>query len=281
MTAYQPFLKWAGGKSSLLPQYEPLLPKGGVRAYFEPFVGSGAVFFYLRSKEAFAENWHLSDANPELLNVYRAVRDQLPELLAELRVHRQQHSKDHYYSVRAWDRNGDWSQIPPVQRAARMLYLNRTCYNGLWRVNQRGQFNVPMGRYDKPRIVNAARLRAAHKALQGVSLRVTHFRAVLERAAPGDFVYFDPPYVPLNATANFTEYSRYGFSTDDQRELAEVFRALADRGCRVMLSNSDTPLVHELYADFRIERVHARRSINVNADRRGAITEVVVLSYHL
>ncbi len=276
-----PFLKWAGGKSQLLAQYAPLFPAERPARYFEPFVGSGAVFFYLRGRD-FAGSYTLWDVNAELINVYRAVRDEVEAVIALLAAHRDAHAADgrgHYAAVRALDRQPGWPEsLPPAARAARMIYLNKTCYNGLWRVNSRGHFNVPPGRYRNPPILDAGRLRAAAAALQGVDLAVRDFRTVVDEARPGDFVYFDPPYVPLSPTASFTSYAREDFGESDQRALADVFRTLDRQGVRVMLSNADAPLVHELYRGFRIEIVQARRAINSRAARRGPISEVVVLN---
>lgn len=279
--AATPFLKWAGGKGQLLAQYEPFFPTEPVRRYFEPFVGSGAVFFHLQSRGLF-ERAHLSEVNAELITCYLAVRDHVDDLIAALREHAREHAEGgatHYYAVRAWDRAPDWADAPLAQHAARMIYLNKTCYNGLWRVNSRGHFNVPMGRYRRPDILNEGRLRAASRALQGVEAAVAGFEGVLERAEAEDFVYCDPPYVPLSATANFTSYSAAPFGEDEQRRLAEVFAGLDRKGCRVMLSNSDTPLVRQLYRAFRIETVSARRNINSMRHKRGAVSEVVVLNY--
>ena len=255
----QPFLKWAGGKGQLLDQYEAFFPAHPMQNYYEPFVGSGAVFFRLRAKGLF-ERYHLSDVNAELITCFLAVRDQVEELIARLTEHHDQHDHDYYYRVRALDRQPDWADAPGVERAARMIYLNKTCYNGLWRVNSKGQFNVPMGRYKNPDILNADRLRRASEALQGVEIGVRH-------------------YHPLSQTASFTSYSADSFGPEDQRRLADVFAALATKGCRVMLSNSDTEFVRELYRDFRIETVTARRAINSAGGKRGPITEVVVLSF--
>lgn len=273
-----PFLKWAGGKSQLLAQYEPFFPREPLRGYFEPFVGSGAVFFHLRGRGLFS-SYYLSETNEELLNCYRAVRDHVDDLIALLREHQARHSRDYYYTIRNLDRNSAWLHASSVERAARLIYLNKTCYNGLWRVNRQGHFNVPMGRYKKPEIVNEARLRAASRALQGVHLAVEDFEQVIRRAGRGDFVYLDPPYIPLSETANFTSYTREEFSEYEHRKLALVFAELDRKGCRVMLSNSDTPLTRELYRHFRIETVSARRAINSASTRRGAVPEVVVLNY--
>ncbi len=272
-----PFLKWAGGKGQLLDQYEALFPQERVRTYFEPFLGSGAVFFYLRGRDL-ADRYCLSEINEELINVYRAVRDEVEALIELLTRHRDRHGREHYYAVRAMDRN-DLGRHSPVERAARMIYLNKTCYNGLWRVNSKGHFNVPLGRYKKPPILDEARLRAASAALQGVELAVRDFDEGVADAQAGDFIYFDPPYVPLSDTANFTSYSKRTFGEAEQRALAQTFRNVDQRGCRVMLSNADAPLVHDLYDGFRIVRVRARRAINTDARKRGPIHEVVVLNY--
>ncbi|MBN1202173.1 MAG: DNA adenine methylase [Anaerolineae bacterium] len=275
----QPFLKWAGGKGQLLDQYAPLFPADVSGAYYEPFVGSGAVFFHLRGAGLPVQRWHLADVNAALITCYCVVRDDLGALIDHLAVHKAQHSHDYYYAVRNRDRDPAWADVPDVARAARLIYLNKTCYNGLWRVNSKGQFNVPMGRYTKPDILNEDRLRAASAALAGVSLVVESFESVLDRAGAGDFVYFDPPYVPLSATASFTSYAAGDFGPDDQRRLADVFGALAARGCRVMLSNSDTPLVRDLYAGFDLRTVQARRAINSRRNGRGPVDEVVVRNY--
>lgn len=278
-----PFLKWAGGKGQLLKQYAPLFPQERPARCFEPFVGSGAVFFHLWGRD-FAGAYHLSDVNADLINVYRAIRDTVDALIDLLQDHKAAHTidaKQYFYAVRELDRDPAWAQtVTPVERAARMIYLNKTCYNGLWRVNSRGEFNVPLGRYTNPAILDEPRLRAAAVALQGVDVRVGDFRAVADRTPqPGDFVYFDPPYVPLSATANFTSYAKDDFNADDQRELADVFRKLDAQGCRVMLSNSDTEFVRELYEGFTIHTVQARRAINTRADKRGVVNEVVVVNY--
>jgi DNA adenine methylase len=273
-----PFLKWAGGKGQLLKQYEPFFPQVPVRGYFEPFLGSGAVFFHLHRQGLF-QNYHLSESNPELMNCYRVVRDHVEDLITLLEKHRDQHSKEHYYAIRDLDRTGHWLDTPGVERAARMIYLNKTCYNGLWRVNSNGFFNVPVGRYKNPDILNEEKLLAASKALQGVALAVADFEVVIRRAGRKDFVYLDPPYVPISPTSNFTSYSPDAFGEYQHRKLALVFGELNRKGCRVMLSNSDTPLVRELYSKYRIEKVLARRAINSAKGSRGQISECVILNY--
>lgn len=277
-----PFLKWAGGKRGLLKQYDSLFPARGdrpFRAYYEPFVGSGAVFFHLRG-DGFAGDYVLADVNHSLINIYRVVQQCVDALIDRLRVHRSNHNRGYYYAVRAWDREDGWPESwDPVERAARMIYLNRTCYNGLWRVNSRGEFNVPMGRYNRPRILDKKKLRAAAVALAGVELRSGSFEAAVEGAGPGDFVYFDPPYMPLNETSSFTGYAAGGFGREDQARLAATFRELDRRGCTLMLSNSDHPYIRKLYEGFDIQPVKARRYINSQPDGRGLITELVIRNY--
>jgi DNA adenine methylase len=273
----RPFLKWAGGKQRLLKHYKRLLPESA-RTYHEPFVGSGALFFHLRPRD-FAARYCLHDANEELIKTYLVVRDQVEELIRALAEHERQHSADHYYRVRACDQEVGWAERSPVDRAARMIYLNKTCYNGLWRVNRRGHFNVPMGRYRRPNILDRPRLLAASEALQGVDVAVSDFRQVADWAQAEDFVYFDPPYVPLTSTANFTSYYAGGFGQAEQEALAETYRRLDEIGCQVMLSNSDTGLVRELYGAYNIVTVQARRAINSQAGKRGPVSEVVVLNY--
>ena len=269
----RPFLKWAGGKRQLLAQFAPLYPDR-VERFVEVFTGSGAVFFDVQARFVPGE-CALLDHNEELVNCYRVVRDDVERLLPLLAKHGARHGREHYYRVRAQQT----ANLDAVQRAARLMYLNRTCYNGLYRVNSRGEFNVPMGAYARPRILDEALLRAASGALRGATVEAADFREAAAYVRRGDFVYLDPPYVPLSPSSNFTSYTRAAFTTDDQRGLADVYRELDRAGCLVMLSNSATPLVRELYAGFRIERVTARRAINSAGAKRGAIDELVVLNY--
>jgi DNA adenine methylase len=266
-----PFLKWAGGKQQLLEQFEKLFPARYSR-YVEPFLGSGAVFFHLVSKRPrlFAA---LMDNNAELIATYEAVRDEVEEVIAQLCELKLQHSPEQYYAVRAQEPSD------PAARAARFIYLNKTCFNGLYRVNRRGQFNVPMGRYRNPGIFAPKNLRCISQVLTDVSLRVAHFSECVKVVRETDFVYFDPPYHPLSTTSSFTSYTSAAFGEAEQRQLADVYRELAERGCQLMLSNSDTPFVRELYKGFRIETVRARRYINSKGDKRGAVTELVVRNY--
>ncbi|MFQ5691973.1 MAG: DNA adenine methylase [Nitrospinota bacterium] len=267
-----PFLKWAGGKTRLLAQFEPFFPER-IGRYAEPFVGSAAVFFHLAQRRQ-PSNVVLSDSNEELINVYRVVRDDVERLIPILERHRRSHGKAHYYRVRAVNPEN----LAPTARAARLIYLNKTCYNGLYRVNARGEFNVPMGSYKNPKIFDAENLRRVSRALQGVDIRVRHFEAYVDLAKRGDFFYFDPPYHPISATSSFTSYTTGNFMEADQERLAEVYRALDRKGCRLMLSNSDCAFIRGLYRGFRLETVRARRAINSNGGGRGEITELLVLN---
>lgn len=264
----RPFLKWAGGKGRLIAQYGPHFPQN-FGAYYEPFLGGGAIFFHLQPEQAV-----LSDVNPELVNVYTCVRDQIDDVLKYLETHACQHSHDYYYRIRAVNPS------IPAERAARFIYLNRTCFNGLYRENSKGQFNVPMGRYKKPKICDAVLLKAVSEVLQAVQIHQQPFETILEVAQSAqDFVYFDPPYHPISATSDFTAYSKGAFTAADQTKLAQVFAELASRGVQVMLSNSDCPFIRDLYQAFNIYSIQAARAINSNPQKRGKITEVLVTSW--
>lgn len=274
----RPFLKWAGGKSQLISQYIPYFPQK-FAMYYEPFLGGGAVFFYLygvarKDKPTKKFPAVLTDINPELVNVYCCVRDRVEEVIELLAQHQEQHNRDYYYRMR--------SQFTgtPVEMAARLIYLNKTCFNGLYRENSKGEFNVPIGQYKNPTICNAEVLRLVSDSLQSVAIEVRPFEAILDFAKTvEDFVYFDPPYHPLSDTSSFTGYSRYAFNEQDQIQLRDTFAELARRGVKVMLSNSDCSLVRELYKDFHIHEVLATRAINSKAEKRGKITEILVTAY--
>lgn len=266
-TRAKPFLKWVGGKRQVLKKIRSLYP-ASIGRYYEPFVGGGAVFFDLRPSEA-----TLSDTNRELVDCYTVVRDRVEELIEALAAH--VYEKDHYYAVRDLDPY----DLDPVARAARMIYLNKTGFNGLYRVNSKGKFNVPFGRYDNPSFCDERTLRACSECLAGQEIRRGSFEMVLGAARPGDFVYLDPPYIPLSKTANFTAYQRRGFGMDNQEKLAQVFDELASRGVSAMLSNSDVPWIHERYEDHNIRVIKAVRQVNSDGSRRGPVGEVVVTSY--
>jgi DNA adenine methylase len=217
----------------------------------------------------------LFDRNDDLINTYAVIKRNADEVVRLLLAHRSKHSEAHYYKVRAQDAG----TLSAEQRAARFVYLNKTCYNGLYRVNSRNQFNVPIGRYVRPSIVDPHNVKAVAASLAKVHLATKPFTHVTRVAREGDFVYFDPPYDPVSASASFTSYTQHNFGAADQTTLANTFATLHKRGCLLMLSNSDTPFVRELYQDFHIHRVPARRSINTRADKRGSVWEVVVTNY--
>lgn len=269
----RPFLKWAGGKSRLIQQYIPYFPSY-FKTYYEPFVGGGSIFFYLRERHA--AKAFLTDINAELITTYRCVRDYVEELIFLLQEHQIQHSKDYYYRMRTTIENSE------LKKAARLIYLNKTCFNGLYRENSKGEFNVPMGRYEKPNICDFSNLRLASVALQSAKIEIGGFEKVLNHAMNSeDFVYFDPPYYPVSNTSNFTSYSRYAFHENEQILLRDIFVKLAERDVKVMLSNSDTSFIRNLYKDFNIHTISATRAINSNAKKRGKINELLVTSYDI
>lgn len=297
VTEARPFLKWAGGKRQLLPVLRTYYPRQ-ISAYHEPFLGSGAVFFDLRiaGRLAGVPVW-LSDENPDLVGCYLRVRDSADAVIAALEALAAEHAEGgsaFYYAVRdgrfnparaAWATRGGHAEDYSVDLAATLLYLNRTGYNGLFRLNRTGGYNVPAGRYVRPRIVQAERLRAVSSVLAApeVSIRCAPFQTAAAQARRGAFVYFDPPYAPLGRTANFRHYTARGFSEEDQARLQELAVALAARGVHVLLSNSSAESIERLYsqapaasAGLRLRRVPARRAINTRADRRGYVDEVVV-----
>jgi DNA adenine methylase len=267
------FIKWAGGKTQLLPQLVQFMPNN-ISRYEEPFLGSGAVFFLLKLNFDL-EKVVLSDNTSELINCYQMVKDNVQNLLEHLVIHKENHSKEYYYKIRA--KNPE--VLTPVERASRFLYLNKTCFNGLYRLNSKGEFNVPIGSYINPNIVNKDDILYAHQLLQNVCIKERDFAEVLSDVQDSDFIYFDPPYHPLSSTAYFTSYTAKSFSLDDQIRLYEVFKSLDQRHCLLMQSNSDTEFIRNLYKDFRIEKVTARRAINSDASKRGPISEVLILNY--
>ncbi|MHA1340181.1 MAG: DNA adenine methylase [Promethearchaeota archaeon] len=267
-----PFLKWAGGKRQLISQITPYIPKN-FNKYIEPFVGGGALFFYLLPKKAI-----LIDKNAELINVYRVIKENVEELIANLKHHKNE--KEYYYKIRDIDLKEEFKEWSDVQKASRTIYLNRCCYNGLYRVNSRGHFNVPFGRYKNPRFLDEKNLRAVHYTLQNAKILCASFEACLDYAEKGDFVYFDPPYFPISDTAYFTSYTKDNFTKEDQEKLFDVYRELDKRGCYCMLSNSYNEFILELYKDYKIIQVSAKRAINSVASKRGEITESLIINYH-
>jgi DNA adenine methylase len=267
-----PFLKWAGGKRQLLARILDSVPER-IGTYFEPFVGGGAVFFGLVARGRRFRRAVLGDANEELIRCYAAIRDDVGAVIRVLGRHR--YDRDLYYDVRARDP----ARLSDAGRAARLIYLNRCGYNGLYRVNRKGEFNVPFGRYKDPVICDVPRLRAAAGALAGVKLLHGDFQETLRGAKSGDFVYLDPPYVPLSPTSSFTAYSTAKFDAAEQARLASVLRDLGARRVRALLSNSDCVETRQLYEEHLAEPVPVRRAINSVAAGRGAVGELLVKSF--
>jgi DNA adenine methylase len=260
----RPFIKWVGGKRQLLPAIERLVPKT-YRAYHEPFLGGAALFFHLLPQRAY-----LTDLNERLIRTYRGVRDACEKVIRLLRSY--PHEKEFFLRFRAIDIDA----ASDAEVAAWFIYLNRTAYNGLYRVNRRNVFNVPFGNYTNPTICDVETLRACSLALRGVALEKSDFARVLDRASEGDFVYFDPPYVPRSVTSSFTSYTSDGFGMDEQRKLRDIARTLKHRGVHVLVSNSSATAVRELYEDFEQMEVGASRMVNCKADGRGKVTELLI-----
>jgi len=270
------FVKWAGGKLQLIDQFKAFFPDK-FNTYFEPFVGSGAVAFYILQKYQ-PKQVVLSDINEELINAFNVIKTNVEELINKLMEHKTEHTqngKDYFYSMRLLNA----SKLTSLERAARFIYLNKTCFNGLYRVNSKGQFNVPIGSYKNPDIVQADKLRRISKLLKTVKIKVMSFEKITDLAKKGDLIYFDPPYYPLKKGKSFTTYTKNNFLEKEQEKLAEVFTQLNKKGCKVMLSNSDTKFIKDLYKDYSVNTVKATRMINCNGADRGKINEVVVTNY--
>ena len=266
-----PFLKWAGGKGKLLSAILPLFPKR-VDTYYEPFIGGGAVFFAMAGQKRFRRAV-ISDCNPHLINCYQVVRDQLKELILRLEDHAEYAtSPEYYYQVRA--------QLPEtmnaVDQAARFIFLNRTCFNGLYRVNRQGRFNVPFGKYKNPTVVNEPRLNAASAALQNTEIKCIDFSEMSQKAKKGDGIYFDPPYVPLSPTSSFTAYNADVFNEARHQLLVEVYRKCVRKGVTSVLSNSDCEYTRQLYQGLKIGVLRVNRAINCDPSKRGPVNELLV-----
>lgn len=268
----RPFLKWAGGKRQLLPQISKLVPK--MKTYYEPFIGAGAVLFHLQPKKAV-----INDTNVELINCYDTIKNNLDKLIEDLNNHKNE--KEYFYSIRELDRMPAYQKLSDVGRSSRIIYLNKTCYNGLFRVNSQGQFNTPFGRYNNPKIVDETVLKAVNKYLNSSDVTILNldFEEAVSTAKKGDFVYFDPPYDPISDTSSFTGYDINGFNKNEQKRLKDTFEGLTNKGVKCMLSNSKTPFITKLYNEYVTIDVSAIRSINSNASKRGKIEEILVLNY--
>ena len=269
----QPFLKWAGGKRQLLLVIKEFIPK--FTQYYEPFVGAGAVLFYLQPNRS-----TINDTNSELINCYQVVKDNPEELVDLCQHHQENNSKEYYYKLRERDRSCDFHSKTSVERAARIIYLNKTCFNGLFRVNSSGQFNVPYGKYANPTIADPAVIKAISTYLNQNNVQILNgdFETAVSTARKGAFIYFDPPYHPISNTSSFTGYSMNGFGEDEQRRLKNLCDKLSDKGCKVLISNSSASLIKELYTDsrYKIEEVNASRAINVVGSKRGKIKELLI-----
>lgn len=274
----KPFLKWAGGKRQLLPELRKYFPES-YKNYHEPFVGAGAVLFDLKPKNAV-----INDFNKELINTYNIVKDDVDNLITLLEEHESNNTKEYFYEIREWDRNGILETKTDTERAARLIFLNKTCFNGLFRVNSQGQFNVPYGQYKNPLIVNEPVLKAVSNYFNknNISILNGDFEGILNHVKKDDFIYLDPPYAPItDDSANFVGYTLNGFNSTEQERLRDLFVKLDKKGCYVMLSNSSVPLIHDLYKDYieTTEIVGANRAINSKASKRGKVDEVIIMNY--
>jgi DNA adenine methylase len=262
-----PILKWAGGKTQMLDDILKRMPSS-YGQYIEPFVGGGALFFRLQHERSI-----IADLNPELINLYKTVASNCDEVIRELKKYKNE--EEMFYEVRA----KDWTACSEVEAAARMIYLNHTCFNGLYRLNKKGMFNTPFGKYKNPNICNEEKLRLASEVLQHADIICGDFESVLEKyAQKDDFIFLDPPYIPVSEYADFKRYTKEQFYEEDQRKLAEEVHRLVERGCKVMLTNSNHPLVYELYGDFKIEVIQTKRNINRKGNKRKG-EDVIVTTY--
>ncbi|WP_159649317.1 DNA adenine methylase [Erysipelothrix aquatica] len=271
----KPVLKWVGGKRQLIDKIIPLIDINN-KTYVEPFVGGGAILFELQPKRAI-----INDYNAELMNVYQVIKESPKQLLDLLSIHKNNNSESYYYETRSIDRNGDYNKLSDVERAARIMYLNKTCYNGLYRVNSLGQFNSPFGRYKNPNIVNEITIKAVSKYFNENDVKIVtgDYRKVLDTVDSNCFVYLDPPYMPLSISSSFTSYTNNGFDLKDQIILRDECIRLHKKGVKFIQSNSSSEKVYELYSNidgFSILTVNASRAINSKADKRGAIKEVLI-----
>ena len=270
-TLLAPILKWVGGKRQLLNDILPLIKSKGT--YIEPFLGGGAVLFAHQPKKAI-----VNDYNSELMNVYQVIKSHPEQLIQLLQIHQNNNSEEYYYKTRELDRTEEYKELSPIQKASRIIYLNKTCYNGLYRVNSSGHFNSPYGKYKNPSIVNAPIIRAISKYFNDneITLLQGDYKEALKKAKKGSFVYLDPPYMPISSSANFTGYTENGFGYKQQEELKKECDKLREKEIRFVLSNSDCSEIRELYKEYKIQTVQAKRAINSNSAKRGEINEVLI-----
>jgi len=270
-----PFLKWVGGKRQLIPSIVAYLPKNIKEYnYIEPFVGGGAILFYLQPQNAI-----INDLNKELINVYEVIKNNLDELILDLKNHKNE--SDYFYQIRALDRNDNFEKLNSVQRASRIIFLNKTCFNGLYRVNNAGEFNAPFGRYKNPNIVNEPTLKAVHKYLSSNNIHISSkdYSEILKKLDKKSFVYLDPPYHPISESSNFTGYIQGGWNSSDQINLKTACDELNKNGIKFLLSNSSSEFIKNLYKDYKIFTVKANRAINSNGADRGEVDEVLIRNY--
>jgi DNA adenine methylase len=269
----QPFMKWVGGKRQLLDIIKKHLPKN-INRYYEPFVGGGALLFELQKNKS-----TINDNNSELINLYRVVKNQVEELIEELKKFKNE--EKYFYTIRNLDRTKEYEKLSDVQKAARIHYLNKTCFNGMFRVNNAGEFNAPFGRYKNPNIINEIRFRAINKYLNNNDIKILNgdFENSLKEIKKGDFVYFDPPYDPVSNSSNFTGYTKNGFDREQQKRLKKVCDYLNEKKIKFLLSNSDTDFIKNLYKNYKINIIQAKRSINCKSKKRGAVNELLIKNY--
>ena len=270
-----PFLKWVGGKRQLMPSIVDHLPENiKDYKYIEPFIGGGAVFFNLQPKNAV-----INDYNEELINVYQVIKDNLDELIIDLK--KQKNEAEYFYSIRSLDRNGEFKKLSAVKRASRLIFLNKTCFNGLYRVNNAGEFNSPFGRYKNPNIVNEPTLKAVNKFLNNNNVEINSgdYSEILKQTDKKCFVYLDPPYHPISESSNFTGYVQGGWNMYDQIDLKTACDELHKKGVKFLLSNSSADFIKDLYKDYKITIVKANRAINSNGADRGEVDEVLIRNY--
>lgn len=275
-----PVLKWVGGKRQLLKEILPLIPND-ISTYYEPFVGGGAVLFSLQPKKA-----HINDYNLELINVYKIIMNNPNDLIKILEDHEEKNNAEYFYKIRQLDRTSDYKKLSAVERAARIIYLNKTCYNGLYRVNQAGQFNSPYGKYRNPNIVNSPTIKALNNYFNNNQITITSgdYKDSLKniRANTKTFVYLDPPYYPLSTSSSFTGYTDNGFGEKQQIELKNECDKLNNKGIKFLLSNSSCDFIDELYKnDYNIKIIKAKRVLNSDGNKRGEIDEVLISNYDI
>ena len=277
MLKAKPFVKWAGGKRSIIDKLIKLVPDD-YKTYYEPFVGGGALLFELQPKKAV-----INDYNSELMNVYECIKDEdkFSNMCNELNKHETNHSEEYYYKIRDLDKNKDkFNKLDDYKRAARTIYLNKACFNGLYRVNSKNEFNVPSGKKSKVNTYDGPNLGIIHCLLNffDIKLQSIDFEESVKTAKKGDFIYFDPPYD--SDTSTFNSYTENGFGKEEQKRLSEVFKDLDKRGCYVMLSNYNTSLIKELYKGYNFHHITAQRNIGASAKNRGMVEEVIITNYN-